>query len=163
MLDQSDYQIYLDKAYIDSMGKEYKVVKSFYIDQLNKNDNILLAFDNESISLVNLPEVYKEMFQNGYYQKLAGDVQLIYKPGYIFSYNASGTTQKKWNSELNAYRSARAQGIQPNSTKRKDIEAAHNASERLGSAYDGGTMVQAKKLDKKTAHVMKELKEAGIK
>ena len=77
--------------------------------------------------------------------------------------NASGTTQKKWNSELNAYRSARAQGIQPNSTKRKDIEAAHNASERLGSAYDGSTMVQAKKLDKKTAHVMKELKEAGIK
>ena len=77
--------------------------------------------------------------------------------------NASGTTQKKWNSELDAYRSARAQGIQPNSTKRKDIEAAHNASERLGSAYDGGTMVQAKKLDKKTAHVMKELKEAGIK
>ena len=63
-----------------------------YLDQLNKNDNILLAFDNESISLVNLPEVYKEMFQNGYYQKLAGDVQLIYKPGYIFSYNASGTT-----------------------------------------------------------------------
>ena len=88
----ANYQIYLDKAYIDSMGKEYKVVKSFYIDQLNKNDNILLAFDNESISLVNLPEVYKEMFQNGYYQKLAGDVQLIYKPGYIFSYNASGTT-----------------------------------------------------------------------
>jgi len=77
--------------------------------------------------------------------------------------NASGTTQKKWNSELNAYRSARAQGIQPNSTKRKDIEAAHNASERLGSAYDGSTMVQARKLDKKTAHVMKELKEAGIK
>ena len=76
---------------------------------------------------------------------------------------ASGTTQKKWNSELDAYRSARAQGIQPNSTKRKDIEAAHNASERLGSAYDGSTMVQARKLDKKTAHVMKELKEAGIK
>ena len=77
--------------------------------------------------------------------------------------NASGTTQKKWNSELEAYRSARAQGIQPNGTKRKQVEAAHDASEKLGSAYDGGTMVQAKKLDKKTAHVMKELKEAGIK
>ena len=75
---------------------------------------------------------------------------------------ASGTTQKKWNSELEAYRSARAQGIQPNGTNRKQIEAAHDASERLGSAYDGNSMVQAKKLDKKTAHVMKELKEAGI-
>jgi hypothetical protein len=77
--------------------------------------------------------------------------------------NASGTTQKKWNSELDAYRNARAQGIQPNGTKRKQIEAAHDASERLGTAYDGNTMVQAQKLDKKTAHVMKELKEAGIK
>ena len=75
---------------------------------------------------------------------------------------ASGTTQKKWNSELEAYRSARAQGIQPNGTNRKQIEAAHDASERLGSAYDGNSMVQAKKLDKKTAHVMKDLKEAGI-
>jgi len=76
--------------------------------------------------------------------------------------NASGTTQKKWNSELETYRSARAQGIQPNSTKRKDIEAAHDASEKLGTAYDGQTMVQAKKIDKPTATVMKELKEAGI-
>ena len=76
--------------------------------------------------------------------------------------NASGTTQKKWNSELETYRSARAQGIQPNSTKRKDIEAAHDASEKLGTAYDGNTMMQAEKLDKSTANVIKELKEAGI-
>ena len=88
----ANYQIYLDKAYIDSMGKDYKAVKSFYIDQLNKQDNILLAFDNESIALVNLPEEYREMFQKGFNQKLAGDVQLIYKPGYFFSFNASGTT-----------------------------------------------------------------------
>jgi len=76
--------------------------------------------------------------------------------------NASGTTQKKWNSELEAYRSARAQGIQPNGTKRKQVEAAHEASEKLGAAYDGNTMVQAKKIDKSTATVMTELKKAGI-
>jgi len=75
---------------------------------------------------------------------------------------ASGTTQKKWNSELEAYRSARAQGIQPNGTRIGQIEAAHKASEKLGAAYDGNTMVQAKKLDTKTATVMRELKEAGI-
>jgi hypothetical protein len=76
--------------------------------------------------------------------------------------NASGTTQKKWNSELEAYRSARAQGIQPNGTKRKQVEAAHDASEKIGAAYDANTMVQAQKIDKPTATVMKELKEAGI-
>ena len=75
---------------------------------------------------------------------------------------ASGTTQKKWNNELEAYRSARAQGIQPNGTRMGQIEAAHKAYEKLGAAYDGNTMVQAKKLDTKTATVMRELKEAGI-
>ena len=75
---------------------------------------------------------------------------------------ASGTTQKKWNSELEAYRSARAQGIQPNGTKRKQIEAAHEASEKLGAAYDGSTMIQAQKINKPTATVMKELKKEGL-
>ena len=75
---------------------------------------------------------------------------------------ASGTTQKKWNSELEAYRSARAQGIQPNGTKRRHIEAAHKASEKLGAAYDGNTMIQAQKIDKPTATVMKELKKEGL-
>ena len=39
---------------------------------------------------------------------------------------------------------------------------AVDASDKLGAAYDGGTMVQAKKIDKPTATVMRELKEAGI-
>ena len=64
---------------------------------------------------------------------------------------ASGTTQKKWNNELEAYRSARAQGIQPNGTKIKQIQAAHEASEKIGAAYDGNTMIQAKKIDKPTS------------
>jgi predicted AlkP superfamily pyrophosphatase or phosphodiesterase len=88
----ANYQIYLDKSYIDSMGVDFKAVKSYYIQQLNKHPDMLLAFDNESISLANLPEEYKEMFQKGYNHKLAGDVQLIYKPGYFFGFNATGTT-----------------------------------------------------------------------
>jgi hypothetical protein len=88
----ANYQVYLDKAYIDSVGVDYKTVKSFYIQQLNKHPDMLLAFDNESIQLANLPAEYKEMFQKGYNHKLAGDVQLIYKPGYFFSFNSTGTT-----------------------------------------------------------------------
>lgn len=70
---------------------------------------------------------------------------------------ASGTTQKKWNAELNAYSSARAQGIQPGGTSMKQIEAAHKASATLGRAYDGNTMVKANKINDKTATVMREL------
>jgi predicted AlkP superfamily pyrophosphatase or phosphodiesterase len=87
-----NYQVYLDRYYIDSMGLDFKLIKTFYIQQLNKREDILLAFDNESIEQVNLPAEYKEMFQKGFNQKLAGDVQLIYKPGYFFGSNATGTT-----------------------------------------------------------------------
>ena len=45
---------------------------------------------------------------------------------------------------------------------RGDYVSSKEASEKLGAAYDGNTMVQAKKLDTKTATVMRELKEAGI-
>ena len=64
---------------------------------------------------------------------------------------------KKWNSELSAYREARAQGIQPAGTRMHDIEAAHKASETLGRAYDADTMPKAKDINHKSAEVMKEL------
>ena len=46
-----------------------------------------------------------------------------------------GMTNKAWDGELQAYRDARAQGIQPASTKRKDIEAAVAASNHFGKAF----------------------------
>lgn len=64
---------------------------------------------------------------------------------------------KKWNSELSAYREARRQGIQPSGTNMHHIEAAHKASETLGTAYDADTMPKAKDITPKTAEVMKEI------
>ena len=78
--------------------------------------------------------------------------------------DASGNkmvTKKKWDAELNAYSAARAQGIQPDGTSMKKIQAAVKASENMGTAYDGGTAVaSAQRLqDKKT---VKSLKETGV-
>jgi hypothetical protein len=42
---------------------------------------------------------------------------------------------KKWDGELQAYRNARAQGIQPASTQMKDINAAVAASNHFGKAF----------------------------
>jgi hypothetical protein len=42
---------------------------------------------------------------------------------------------KKWDNELALYRSARAQGIQPDSTKTKDIRKAIDISNKTGRAY----------------------------
>ena len=64
---------------------------------------------------------------------------------------------KKFNAELNAYKEARAQGIQPNGTSMAKIQEAVKASETLGRPYDGGKMPPAKAINKKSAAVMKEL------
>lgn len=46
-----------------------------------------------------------------------------------------GTTQKKWDKELSAYRGARRQGIQPDGTSMRHVENAVKASEKAGAAY----------------------------
>ena len=64
---------------------------------------------------------------------------------------------KKFNKELDAYKEARAQGIQPNGTSMAKIQEAVKASEIMGKPYDGNKMPPAKAIDKKSAAVMKEL------
>jgi hypothetical protein len=88
---QANYQFYLDRAYIDSLGLDFKAVKTYFINELNKDEDVLTAFDNAEINAANLPAEFKEMFQKGFNQKLAGDVQVVYKPNYFFG-GATGTT-----------------------------------------------------------------------
>jgi hypothetical protein len=64
---------------------------------------------------------------------------------------------KKWTSELKAYRDARSQGMQPGGTTRAHVEAAYAASETLGTAYNSEKMPKAHQITKKTAEVMKEI------
>ena len=44
-------------------------------------------------------------------------------------------SSKKWDKELALYRQARAQGIQPDTTKTKDIRKAIDISNKTGRAY----------------------------
>ena len=46
-----------------------------------------------------------------------------------------GTTEKRWNAELTAYRDARRQGIQPDGTTKAKVEAAVRRSDAAGAAY----------------------------
>lgn len=43
------------------------------------------------------------------------------------------TAQKKWDSELDAYRAARMEGLQPATTQRKDIDHARRAADIVGA------------------------------
>ena len=65
--------------------------------------------------------------------------------------------KRKWEGELQAYRNARKQGIQPAGTTMEKIVAAEKASENLGRAYNAEKDPNAKQIDKKTAKVMTEL------
>lgn len=51
------------------------------------------------------------------------------------------TAQKKWDRELDEYGSARAQGIQPRSTKTRDIRAAVEVSNMTGSAFNADSSI----------------------
>lgn len=64
---------------------------------------------------------------------------------------------KKWDKELNAYKEARAQGIQPAGTSMKAIQDSIQASETLGKPYDANKMPKASNIDKQTAQVMREV------
>ena len=74
--------------------------------------------------------------------------------------NSSKTmTKKRWDAELNAYAGARKQGVQPAGTTMRAVAESLEASDKLGTAFDAGTMPAAKQITKHKAKVMKE---AGI-
>lgn len=52
---------------------------------------------------------------------------------------SGGMTQKAWDKELDLYKQARKQGIQPDSTRTKDIQKAMDLSNQYGKPYDGGS------------------------
>lgn len=49
------------------------------------------------------------------------------------------TRQKRWDAELDAYKAARAQGIQPAGTTMPKVRQAVELSNSAGMAFDAGT------------------------
>jgi hypothetical protein len=55
--------------------------------------------------------------------------------GYCGQGGGDATAQKKWDAELQAYRDARRQGIQPDGTTMPKIRKALEESDKHGAAY----------------------------
>jgi hypothetical protein len=70
---------------------------------------------------------------------------------------ARSIPDKKWTSELKAYKDATAQGMKPAGTRMKDIKAAYTASEILNKPYDSEKMPKAENINKKSVEVMREI------
>ena len=72
--------------------------------------------------------------------------------------SAAGMASKKWDSENEFYASAVRQGINPDGIFRHDVEAAYEASEKLGSAYDTNTSpLEANQITGEAVEVMREV------
>ena len=95
ILDADNYQLYLNHKAIDSAGLDRAAVRKFLIGELNKDPNMLLAFDNTDISAANLPAQVRERFLQGYNTKRGGDVQVILMPQYFYG-SKTGTTHGSW-------------------------------------------------------------------
>ena len=67
------------------------------------------------------------------------------------------TSNKKWEGELNAYRAARAEGIQPAGTTMEKVQEARRASDAMGAAYDSNTMASTELIQNKTVDKLKEV------
>lgn len=67
-------------------------------------------------------------------------------------------SNKKWDGELNAYRKARAQGIQPAGTSMAHVKAAVEASNVMGKPFDADTAITtAQSITKKSVASLKEV------
>lgn len=67
-------------------------------------------------------------------------------------------SNKKWHGELDAYRAARAQGIQPAGTSMAHIRAAEEASSVMGRAFDADTdLAPAQTITKESVTSLKEV------
>lgn len=59
----------------------------------------------------------------------------------LYANSAKGfdmTTERRWNRDLDAYRAARQEGLQPSGTSRAQVDAARAISDRSGTAYQAG-------------------------
>ena len=73
------------------------------------------------------------------------------------AHHGKSMNNKKWNSELNAYSEARAQGIQPAGTSMAKINEARRASDVMGKAFDANTMGNAEMIQNNTVSKLKEV------
>ncbi len=64
---------------------------------------------------------------------------------------------KKWDGELNAYRQARSEGIQPAGTTTAAIQEAYRASEVMGKAYDANVKPGASTIQKESVSTLKDV------
>ena len=92
----ANYQLYLNHTLLDSARITPDDFKRWAIGELNAHPAIMASYDLSNLSSATLNASIKERITNGYNQKLSGDIQFIFMPGYFDGSN-KGTTHGTWN------------------------------------------------------------------
>lgn len=92
----TNYQLYLNYTAIEAANIDINNVKKWAIEALRRNPAIMTAFDLHELSSTTLPNKIKERVNNGFNQKLSGDIQFVFMPQW-FDGGYKGTTHGTWN------------------------------------------------------------------
>tara|TARA_B110000967_G_C18890685_1_gene567127 strand:- start:1648 stop:3288 length:1641 start_codon:yes stop_codon:yes gene_type:complete len=87
----SNYQIFLDKEKIESLGLDKNTVAQKLADEVVNFDNIYKAFSARTLQTTNFTDGIMNSLQNGYNQKFSGDVLMIPYPATLIN-GAKGTS-----------------------------------------------------------------------
>ncbi|RYY56353.1 MAG: alkaline phosphatase family protein [Chitinophagaceae bacterium] len=91
-----NYQLYLNYSVLDSAKIDVNDFKTWALGELKAHPAIMAAYDLGNLSTSTLPETLKTRMTNGFNQKLSGDLQFIFMPGFFDGSN-KGTTHGTWN------------------------------------------------------------------
>lgn len=88
-----NYQVYLNHSLL---GDKKAQIEQFIIEQLLSFPQISQAFSLKHLAMVPAPEKVVTRIRNGYSQKISGDIQFLFKPGFFDGWK-TGTTHGAWN------------------------------------------------------------------
>lgn len=91
-----NYQVHLNNDLLQTNKLDKAAIKSTVIKTLLLQPGVMRAVDLENLTGASLPQQVHTMLANGYNQKLSGEVQFIYKPGW-FDGGRTGATHGSWN------------------------------------------------------------------
>jgi predicted AlkP superfamily pyrophosphatase or phosphodiesterase len=96
-LDIVNFQVILNKGVIEKSNKlKEELVSAAAISWLEKQPMVSRAFRLDQLVQTTLPDVLKAKVSNGYYPLRSGEIQIIFKPGYIEGFLTGGTTHGVW-------------------------------------------------------------------
>lgn len=135
----------MDKCIVDGVTMEYHhgyVTKWGFKDNYEWTSTEYTCKHCGATSPENFPTEYR-MTMTEHNATCKGDCDMCNSRKILISTGDANSSRvmstKKWDGELNAYRAARAQGIQPNGTSMAQVQAAMNASDVMGKAYNADT------------------------